>query len=444
MWMAVFAYAGARLLDCGLQRIATARPLSGVYDHGLEGEMRNQGMSFHVENTTKRASLIFAFVVAICSADIAQAVDGDCLNRNGETCSANDRKSPEEASTLRESLDKAKTALAEQLFGFQFSAFGDVQSGYDDAGKQKLNWGSFELDVSGDFSDNMQAAMAVVQTQERASLATGFLDYHISGGRIAPRGRLWVEKGFHFQAGRFDVPFGNDWQFFASKDSVSITRPITTELIMAGGYNDKGIRVLGNNGSVNFNAFLLRGFNKGRLVGGRVGLTPFSDPFSLKGAREPKTLELGLSYFYDANTSWKKNETGFAVDSEVHLDAWTGRFEYLVRKTEPQLGMERTTLRGWHITQEYALGEVVSWPTTIFARYDQSVMGPPDIDVYGATAGDSRDVRVAAGFSSNLFNSNILQWKFEVQHYRAATSSTREIPGFGRSILWLTQLVVIL
>jgi hypothetical protein len=255
---------------------------------------------------------------------------------------------------------------------------------------------------------------------------------------------LWVEKGLHIQAGRFDVPFGNDWLFFASKDSVSISRPLTTELVMEGGYNDTGFRVLGNNGSVNFNAFLLHGFSSGRLVGGRVGLTPFSDPFSLKFAQEPKRGEVGLSYFYDASSGWKKNEVGWAADGEMHWDDLSGRFEYMFRKKYPALdgSTESTVLRGWHFTSEYALGETVAWPTTLFARYERVIVRPAEIASPDAAAGDDRDIRVAAGVSS-VFGET-LQLKFEMQHYRAATPSTREMPGFGRRIFWFTQMVLML
>lgn len=348
--------------------------------------------------------------------------------------------------TLRDSIDKTRKNLAESLFGLQLSAFGDVLSHYDDAGKQKLDWGTFELDASADITRDLQGALAVVNDPTGTTLPVGFLDYHTFGGSIAPRGRLWVEKGLHIQAGRFDVPFGNDWQFFASKDSVSISRPLTTELVMEGGYNDKGIRVLGNNGSINFNTYFLRGFNAGRLVGGRLGVTPFTDPFSLRTAKEPKTFEFGLSYFYDSNASWKKNETGFAADAEIILDDWSGRFEYLVRKKEPAYGMEKVVLRGWHFTQEFQLDEDEStvWPTRLFLRYEQGVVNPPEIATLGPDAGDARDVRIAAGFRTDLGASNVIQLKFEVQHYRAATPATRALPGFDRSLLWFTQLVVVL
>lgn len=88
------------------------------------------------------------------------------------------------------------------------------------------------------------------------------------------------------------------------------------------------------------------------------------------------------------------------------------------------------------------MGETVAWPTTLFARYEQGVVRPAEIVTLGAAAGDGRDARIAVGFKT-IFG-DILQLKFEMQHYPTATPSTRESPGFGRHILWFTQLVVVL
>lgn len=350
----------------------------------------------------------------------------------------------EEEATVRGSIDRAKSVLSDTLFGLDISGFGDVSSSYDDNARQKLGWGAFELNVAGELSSNLQAALAVVFDPTGTQMTVGFIDYHTFGGRIAPRGRLWAEKGFHIQLGEFDVPFGNDWQFFASKDSVSISRPFTTELVMEGGYNDTGVRMLGNNGSANFNVFVLRGFNKGRLAGGRLGLTPFSEPFSLKGAKEPKGFELGYSYLYDADHLWRRNEKAWALDAEMVASGWTGRGEYMVRTKDLRIDETNTVVRSWQLTNEYALDETLAWPTTVFARYEQAAMQPAEIVSLGPDAGDARDERVTAGFSANVAASDVLLWKFEVQHYRAATPTTRGMPGYGRRLFWFTQLVVML
>jgi hypothetical protein len=84
------------------------------------------------------------------------------------------------------------------------------------------------------------------------------------------------------------------------------------------------------------------------------------------------------------------------------------------------------------------------WPTTLFARYENVVIQASEWGLIGASEGDAEDIRVAAGFSSNLGNRKIVQWKFEVQHYLSATPMTRALPGYGRHLFWYTQLVLLL
>ena len=47
-----------------------------------------------------------------------------------------------------------------------------------------------------------------------------------------------------FRWGRFDLPYGVDYQHFASVDRPNVSAPITTERIQLGGYNSDGIRCM--------------------------------------------------------------------------------------------------------------------------------------------------------------------------------------------------------
>ena len=337
--------------------------------------------------------------------------------------------------TWRESIDQGRDRLADQLLGIKLSAFGDGLFGPDDQGRKKLDWGALELDLAGEFHENLEAAFAVVSTQEATQLAVGFLDWHPFGGTIAPRGRLWVEKGFHVQVGRFDVPFGSDWQYFASKDSVSISRPFTTSAIMDGGYNDLGIRVLGNDGEVNFNAFALKGFDEGRLIGGRIGITPLGNPFSLRDGREPKAAEFGLSVLYDMDRFRRKQEVAWATDAEGRMGPFFLRGEYLWRRREASDQAEGFTKHGWHLTQELGFPEG-PLPTTFFLRYERMSQLSSD-----PAPGDERDARMALGAAAVL--AGIVQVKVEWQHTFQATAATREAPGYSANVL-LAQVVVVL
>ena len=340
---------------------------------------------------------------------------------------------PSQPVPWRESLDKRRETLARHLFGLQLNAFGDLLSSPDETGTNRLDWHAFELDLTTELHERLDAAAAFVTDRAGGRMTVGFLDFHPFGGTIAPRGRLWVEKGFHVQVGRFDVPFGNDWQFFASKDSVSISRPLTTDTIMEGGLNDVGLRVLGNDGTFNFNAFALRGFGQGRTTGGRLGLTPFGNPFSLKEGRAPKTLELGWSWFQNASGQ-RHTEVAWAADAEVRLSAWSLRAEYLERRREPLLVPSAVTLRGWHLTQEYAWSPG-SLPTATFLRYERVGQSPGELG-----PGDRHDARVAGGVAVTL--AGLLQLKAEWQHALEASASTQSAPGFRRNT-WLAQAVVV-
>ncbi|MBK9796709.1 MAG: hypothetical protein IPP58_09460 [Holophagaceae bacterium] len=343
-------------------------------------------------------------------------------------------KEPAKASSWRESIDKGRDQVADRFFGLRPTAFGDVLAAPDDLGRRKWDWGTFELDLSGEFHDVVDAAVAVVTNRDGTKISAGFLDFHPFGGTISPRGRLWVEKGFHVQVGRFDVPFGNDWQFFASKDSASISRPLTTDGIMDGGYNDVGLRVLGNDGTVNFNTFILRGLGEGRLAGGRLGITPLGNPFSLKDVREPKSMEFGFSYLYGTGTDRRKQETAWAVDAEGRLGSWYLRAEYLLRRREPDAFQEGSTRRGWHLTQELALADLPA-PAILFLRYERMSQSPPE-----AQPGREQDVRAVAGAAVTLLG--ILQLKAEWQHILEATAATRDAANYSRNA-WLAQLVVV-
>ena len=343
---------------------------------------------------------------------------------------------PAAASSVKDSIERTRGKLTEALFGIQPSFFGDGLTTYDDAGRRHFDWNALELDLSKDFHEDLQASAAFVQTHDAAHMTVGFLDYHPFGGMVAPRGRLWVEKGFHVQAGRFDVPFGNDWQFFASKDSISISRPLTTSDIMDGGYNDAGFRILGNNGTFNFNAFLLRGFSRGDLVGGRIGLTPFGNPFSLKGLREPKTVEFGISYFLDNDRGGRKAGWGSALDAEFRLDSWTLRGEYLTRVQEANEVQPRTTRHGWHVTQEFALGGRLP---TLFARYERATL--PSLEGLAPVVLYEPTTRVAVGLSSTQWG--FVQFKVEGQRYLQESPATREAPGHSQT-RWYAQLVLVL
>jgi len=245
--------------------------------------------------------------------------------------------------------------------------------------------GSLELDLAKELGRSAQLSAAVVTDGDTANLVVGYVDVHLIGGLIAPRGRVPAEKGLHVQIGRFDVPFGNDWQYFASKDRVELSAPLTTDAIMDGGYNDTGIRVFGNTPTFDYSAFALRGDRDGPVFGGRLGFRP--RPYV-------HTLQVGVSLLRKSTSG----ETIVAVDSETRAGRCHLRGEYI-----------RDGVSAWQVTASFDAGKRAGMVVTPFARYD------------ALHDKGSRNGRVTAGVNAGLLSHVVL--KFE---YRRAIANAVE------------------
>lgn len=250
------------------------------------------------------------------------------------------------------------------------SGFFDLQA------DRVFSLGSLELDLAKELGKSAQLSAAVVTDGHTANLAVGYVDVHLIGGLIAPRGRVPAEKGLHVQIGRFDVPFGNDWQYFASKDRVELSAPLTTDAIMDGGYNDTGIRVFGNTPSFHYSAFALRGDRDGRVFGSRLGFTPRPDTH---------ILEAGVSFLRKSASG----ETIFAVDSESRVGRCHLRGEYI-----------RDGVSAWQVTASFDAGTHAGMAVTPFARYD------------ALHEDGSRNGRVTAGINAGVLSHVVLKFEY--------------------------------
>jgi hypothetical protein len=152
----------------------------------------------------------------------------------------------DEDPALIRGLETFKSAFESASGGLSIDGFFEMQVSPSHDSARAVRPGDFEIDLSRELGEHAQLAAAIVTNDEGTNLTVGYLDVHFFGGLIAPRGKLPREKGFHVQIGRFDVPFGNDWQYFAPKDRLELSAPLTTEAILEGGGNDAGIRVLGS------------------------------------------------------------------------------------------------------------------------------------------------------------------------------------------------------
>lgn len=352
---------------------------------------------------------------------------------------------PAAGTDVRATIDRVKDRLEELSGGVKFSGFFDVRAANYRNEPNLFSMGDFELDLAKGVGKYFQVGAALVVNRDGSALTVGFIDFHLLGGLVGPRGSLWSEKGFHVQVGQFDVPFANDWQYFAAKDRESVTAPLTTSLALNGGLNDVGLRVFGGGGTYNYVAYLVRGAGTGNAVGGRVAATPFSNPYTFHGPRHDKPLEVGLSYLDDADQDGHREENAWAVDAEVRVADWRVRGEFVRRDANPRPETpERVVQRAWHVSQSLDLERATGAPVALFARYDRydKTVTPDDPEAVPVT--DTSDAgplaRATLGARVSLFD--VAQLKFEAVRWITTTPAYRTRADYGQNSFF-AQLVIV-
>lgn len=314
------------------------------------------------------------------------------------------------------------------------SGFFDVRAADAGTDPSVFSMGDFELDLARELGKHVQVAAALVVNAEGTGLTVGFVDVHLLGAPVAPRGRLPVEKGFHVQLGRFDVPFGGDWQYFAAKDRTELSAPLTTEVVLDGGYNDVGLRLLGASESLGWSAYWLRGEGEGTALGSRLVLTPFDNVYRLRN--RVRAVEVGVSGLLDLDGDGGTETTSIAVDAELRGPIGRLRAEWARRDERPAPGRAtRLVKSGFHVTATVDAGAPAGIPLTPYARYDTANVEPTP--PASETAG--RTERLTAGLNALLFD--LLSMKLEVQRILSAPSVVEARDDFRRDA-FLAQAVV--
>lgn len=392
--------------------------------------------------------IIFASLIAMTNAqtgtDYSDPVTAR-LENNANRKNAREKSIREEIDELKakvEEIDELKKEVAilkkqvTLLSALKISGFFDVSvSNY----KNKPNVfriGDFELDLEHKY-DHFQVAAAIV-FNEGTNLAVGFIDYHIFGGEISPRGRLFQEEGLHLQVGRFDVPFGNDWRYHSPVERITVTLPNTTEIIMDGGYNDEGARLLLNHIWFNMSLYMLQGIEEqysygGNSFGGRLGITPFNNPFQLE-RKEMPALEIGFSYIHDIDRDGATAEKLFAGDIETKIGPVILTSEYYRRDKNAGI-----LFYGYHVTGAFDFKAITPAPVKIYGRYD-SVTSEEVVSVNFREGRDKNGVtRFTTGI--NISIEDISYLKLEYNNYLNTYKEYRSDQYFSDNLYYL-QLVI--
>lgn len=342
---------------------------------------------------------------AVAAADTKASENSKAVPANTEKTSA---VKPEpviasKISDLAEELEELREAANEK--GLDISGFFDINAKTDNATDQTFSVGSVELDLEYEHSDNFAASSALVLCGNSsgadfaapaavtcggsgpgginaggAGIAVALVDYHLFDHSIPPRGRIFNADGLHIQAGRFDVPFGSDYQNFANKDRITVSAPITTSRIQAGGYNSDGVRSYGSWGIFNFSAFWTDAVYApdGSTLGGRLGLSVGRNTFRThKNSNEG--IEFGVSHLSDLDSNRDVRRSVYGADlslgygfvklqsEAMWLDAHNNLLHDNGDGTFTEL--ERPHELGYHVTLLTDLERFIHYPVTTFARY---------------------------------------------------------------------------
>jgi hypothetical protein len=237
----------------------------------------------------------------------------------------------EEVKGLREAAQKK---------GLDISGFFDVNAKTDNATDQTFSVGSVELDLEYAYNDHFAASSALVLCGNSSGadfsapaaitcggsgpggigaggsgIAVALIDYHRFDNTIPPRGRIFNNKGFHIQGGRFDLPFSSDYQNFANKDRVTVTAPITTSRMQFGGYNGDGVRSYGSGDKFNYSVFWTDAMygNDGTSLGGRLGMALGQNIYRSHNSN-PEGFEFGISQLSDLDGDRNLRNLVFGAD----------------------------------------------------------------------------------------------------------------------------------
>ncbi len=261
---------------------------------------------------------------------------------------------------------------------------------------------------------------------------------------IPPRGRIFSRQGFHVQAGRFDLPFSTDYQYFASPDRVTVSAPMTTERIQQGGYNGDGVRLYGSWDMFNYAVFWTNSVyeHDGTSFGGRLGLSLGKNTYRLHRQDDPGILELGLSHLTDLDGSDNARSSVYGTDLSFNYDiftlqselTWLYSHENLIDVNGVDFG--RNSELAYHVTLISDLQKVLNHRLKAYIRYGRwnpSAAAVVDGDDTYAVEDISR---LTLGFNYSM--NDFLQIKFE---YSDSLGSETQEPDFEKQ-LGTAQLVV--
>ncbi len=380
----------------------------------LEAKLKNQNASVNVDKTTSAIK-------------DQKAIDNSFSDKLAE---------------IESDVSELKSTAAEN--GLEITGFFDFSARTENSEENTFSLGAVEIDLEYAYGEHFAASSALVWDGDSAEIGVAVVDFHMFDDAIPARGRIFSSQGFHVQAGRFDLPFSTDYQYFAAPDRMTVSAPMTTERIQQGGYNGDGVRFYGSWNIVNYAAFWTNSVyeDEGTSVGGRLGISLGQNSYQLHNQHSNGNLEVGISHLTDLDGSDNARNSIYAADLTFNYGllalqselAWLESHETLFDANDVNLG--RPDEFSYHVTLIADLATVVLYPVKTYIRYGQWNPSHSHI-VDGDESYAIEDIsRLTVGFNYTM--NDYLQIKFE---YSDSLGTETEESDFEKQ-LGTAQLVV--
>lgn len=262
-------------------------------------------------------------------------------------------------------LPACAAGAEEQSPALEISGFGDVQyaAPYDSAGGA-FALGQAEIDISASLTKTISASAALAYNGDEGTFESGefFVDIHLFGGDDNHFRPVRGITSSGILAGQFDIPFGIDWEVYASIDRKLVTAPLAVESAH-GLWNDTGVQVYAANDWINGVVYAVNGFGYDDTVniryasGGRIGIKPVS------------ILQIGGSYAGSVRSGGDADMSLAGGDARLDWRGLTLKGEYITRKTGLASGPETVSF-GYYGEAMYQTG-----PAFAIVRHDSWTEG---------------------------------------------------------------------
>jgi hypothetical protein len=277
-------------------------------------------------------------------------------------------------------LEQDVEVIDSDISGLGISGFFDVQARSENRSDRTFEFGDLEVDLEYIHNAHYSASAALVwDGDQSAEVAVAVVDYHLFDDNIPPRGRIFTDPGFHLQLGRFDVPFGADYQYFAAVDRTNITAPLTTQRIQNGGFNGDGLRAYGTWNRIDGALFWTNSLyaENGYSVGGRIGVSLGNNIFSFHHRNTNRDIELGFSYLQDRNGDGSQRNRVYAADLTLRYEPIVLIGEYFDRNEDgmPAAEMDARLAQrdetAYHLSLLADMQSLWHHPLILFGRYER-------------------------------------------------------------------------